>query len=95
MDFGAYVLMVVLSHLNLDSTTVERIAPGLWPIVQPLVGKGTLYVVVLFVLTGYLMSSIYGRVDSWYILCNVGIRGFSHSLSPCRSFKRTTTFMYS
>jgi hypothetical protein len=62
---GLCALMVVLSHLNIDATTINRVAPGWWHIIQPLVGKGTLYVAVLFVLTGYLMSSIYGRIHSW------------------------------
>ncbi|MEI7652894.1 MAG: acyltransferase [bacterium] len=62
---GLCALMVVFSHLNIDKTVVDRVAPGWWMLVQPFVGAGTLYVAVLFVLTGFLMSSIYDRVFSW------------------------------
>ena len=62
---GFSALMVVLTHLNLDQSIVSRFAPWAWYIIQPFVSAGTLYVAVLFVLTGYLMSTHYPSVTSW------------------------------
>lgn len=62
---GFSALMVVLAHLNLDQATVSRFAPWAWYFIQPFVSGGTFYVAVLFVLTGYLMSTHYPKVASW------------------------------
>lgn len=62
---GFSALMVVLAHLNLDQATVNRFAPWAWYLIQPFVSGGTFYVAILFVLTGYLMSTHYPKVVSW------------------------------
>ncbi len=62
---GFSALMVVLAHLNLDQSTVNRFAPWVWYLIQPFVSGGTFYVAILFVLTGYLMSTHYPTVTSW------------------------------
>ncbi|MEI6326721.1 MAG: acyltransferase family protein [Candidatus Roizmanbacteria bacterium] len=62
---GFSALMVVFTHLNLDQATVSRFAPWAWYFIQPFVSGGTLYVAILFVLTGYLMSMHYAKVASW------------------------------
>lgn len=62
---GFSALMVVLAHLNLDQATVSRFAPWAWYFIQPFVSGGTFYVAILFVLTGYLMSTHYPKVVSW------------------------------
>lgn len=62
---GFSALMVVLAHLSLDQATVSRFTPWAWYLIQPFVSGGTFYVAILFVLTGYLMSTHYPKVVSW------------------------------